>query len=829
MSILDNQAENFHIIPHKLKIVFYFSDKTSIEYDYNLINSLNPINREDFKNFFLDGKYRIKLPSCILREDLNELFFHYLNQNVQKSNEAKCQYKQKVEFNKKKVQSYLELLLFLRSEQLDTFTIKNIFIPEINDDTVIDFFLFSYKVIKLNKPKDNIYLNLFNVCFDYITKDEKYIINNYERLKNMETNILNNIIEKLFFNLFNNKCVLNREILFNEQLYNKNELNEDITKNDNSIKSNEVCDKYININDSKIPKIDYKSNKLYNLPKYEGIHILKFEDYKKLINIIMNINEQNNFFDLLSLEYINILSKESNYISKEITQNYNDNQNKNIIYFQKNIAFNLFMNNYLYEEYPLDLSINNSIVMIIIFYQPLDNTFNISIKLSDKNNNFNISSKFSDLPTENEFCFKLISFYTIVQVSCISNPEKIKKKNIFLSITKNKSMYNIFKIPINYLDIKKNCLNDDEHIISVKVKFKICCLYSGLISYLLQDFSNFNTDNNISKLSKQSLILILNNKYVDKKKEDDNIKSLILWLNDEVNIKEDISEILFNINWKQCNDALIFELIIKYSHFILSNDNLQKMFFSIFQEKYGDSIIIKNLIQNFFIASNKIQYGKIFTKMQKNFKYNNAYICYNSYLNISNNAEQKKPKETIKKEPLKKIEPDCDDNYFKELQLKKKKINLIKASMKNNQNNFKFLTIKNSKIEKSLSLGKNNNKSNNAHTQELKNKFDKSFKKINLIKNRTKSNNRINNQKRKATKLNKKNDYFSKIMTRDKKSLNLVNNNTTICKLSAFNCNKSGTNKSLSKTQCKDRENIKKKNNNISLIAIKPYKNKNKK
>ena len=866
MSIFDKKAANSRILPNKLKIVFYFSDKTSIEYDYNLVNFLNPITREDFKNFFIDGKYRITLPDCVLREDLNELLFLYLNQNEQNNNEAKCQYKQKIEFDKKKINSYLELLLFLRSEQLDSFAIKNIFIPEINDENVIDFFLFSYKAIKINKPKDNSYLNLFNVCFEYIAKNEKYIINNYEKLKIMETSILKNIIVKLFFNLFNEKCILKRGKNFNAELNNNIELNEITSKNENLIGPNELCNKYININESKESKINPKSTKSYNLSKYEGTHILKYKDYVKLIKIIMDLNEQNNFFDLLSLEYINILSRESNSISKEFNENYNDYHKKNKTYFQKNISVNLFMNNCHYEEYPLGLSINNSIVVIIIFYQPLDNTFNISIKLSDKDTYSNINSKVNDPLTENEFCFQLISFYIVVQLSCNTNPEKSIKKNIFVSIAKNKSMYNILKIPINHLDIKKNSLNDDDLIISVKAKFKICYLYSGLISYLLQDFSNFNTDNNISKLSKQSLILILNNKYVDKKKEDDIIKSLILWLNDEVNIREDISEILFNINWKQCNDALIFELIIKYSHFILSNDNLQRMFYNIFQDKYGDSIIIKNIIQNFFIASNKIQYSKIFTKMEKNNKLNNAYICYNSYLNISNNIEQKKSKEIIKKESSKLYEPDCGDNYFKELQLKKKKINLIKARLKNNRNDCKFLTIKNRKIDQSF-LCKNTNKTSNTLTHDLKNKFNKSFKKINLIKIKTKStkennnkssrrinnksnsrinnknnsgiinksssginkkrNCRINNKINRANDLNKKKEYFSKIMTRDKNSmLNLLMNNT-ICGFSMVDGYKNRTNNSFFKIKCKNKE--RKRHNNISLISIKPYKIKNKK
>ena len=203
-------------------------------------------------------------------------------------------------------------------------------------------------------------------------------------------------------------------------------------------------------------------------------------------------------------------------------------------------------------------------------------------------------------------------------------------------------MYNIFKSSINNLELDDNnnhFLNRtmNEEWFGIKVEIKLCHIYTALLSYLLHDFSSFSNDNHISKLSKQLFILLLSNKYLDKKNENDIVNSILLWLNDEINIKEDITEIFYNINWENVDDALIFELMVKYSHYISNNESTQLIFFKIFEEKYNNIPLVKTLINNIISASKKINYEYIFSQMKNNQKFNNAYISYNTYLNISNN------------------------------------------------------------------------------------------------------------------------------------------------------------------------------------------------
>ena len=346
----------------------------------------------------------------------------------------------------------------------------------------------------------------------------------------------------------------------------------------------------------------------------------------------MDINNIFNIYDLLSTEYINILSNESIY---ELSIN---NKKKSI--FQKKFLFNSIKNNNLiYEEIPLDIIINNKTLILVIFYQPFERSINVCLKLKD--NKVNDDQLFQHV-SDGDYCFKLFTFYTSVQLLKGYNIFNTRQHNCIISLTNNKSMYNIFKSSINNLELNdnnNNFLNQtmNEEYFTIKAEIKLCHIYTGLLSYLLQDFSSFSNDNHISKLSKQLFILLLSNKYLDKKNENDIVNSILLWLNDEINIKEDISEIFYNINWENVDDALIFELIVKYSHYISNNESIQLIFIKIFEEKYGKIPLVKTLINNIILASKKINYEHIFGQMKNNQKFNNAYISYNSYLNISNN------------------------------------------------------------------------------------------------------------------------------------------------------------------------------------------------
>ena len=627
----------------KIQIQFSFYNKESIDYDYNLIYSINPKIILTKSKINESGKYIISLPQIIKKDDLVEFLLLYMKNNKFEDNanffnESRNKFISIIN-DKDKFESLLEMLIFFNNETYTNFLINNIFIPELKKEKIIKYLLFSYRLIKLNKNDDceisSSYMNLFNLCLDKIENDEKYIINNYEHLKILGKEKIRKIIDKIFYNLIYSNCLLNLDeesedesldIVVSDEDSNMNE-----TSNLNENNNNEIVRNKFNEDSEENFGIYYNNNGInrsFSSLKKNNSHILNIKDYRKLITILMDISNNHNIYELLSYEYINILSQEKIY-------DLNGYGKKN--FFQKKIYLNNIKNNNLiYEEIPLDIIINNKTVFFVIFFQPFERAINVCIKLKD--NKIPGDNKLFKHLDDGDYCFKLFTFYITVQISKGLNIFSNKKHSTVISLTNNKSMYNIFKSSINNeFPLDKYNNEGSEQYFMIKSEIKICSIYTAIISYLLQDFNSFYKDEHLSKISKQLFILIMNNKYLDKKNSNDIVNSILIWLNDDANIKEDITEIFYNINWESVDEALIFELMVKYAHFIINNESLQIMFSKIFEEKYGGGEMIKNLINNILSASKKINYEQIFTQMKRNVKFNNAFINHNSYYVMNNN------------------------------------------------------------------------------------------------------------------------------------------------------------------------------------------------
>ena len=627
----------------KIQIQFSFYNKESIDYDYNLIYSINPKIILTKSKINESGKYIISLPQIIKKDDLVEFLLLYMKNNKFEDNanffnESRNKFISIIN-DKDKFESLLEMLIFFNNETYTNFLINNIFIPELKKEKIIKYLLFSYRLIKLNKNDDceisSSYMNLFNLCLDKIENDEKYIINNYVHLKILGKEKIRKIIDKIFYNLIYSNCLLNLDEESDDESLDIVVSDEDSNMNETSIlnenNNNEIVWNKFNEDSEENFGICYNNNGInrsFTSLKKNNSHILNIKDYRKLITILMDISNNHNIYELLSYEYINILSQEKIY-------ELNGYNKKN--FFQKKIYLNNIKNNNLiYEEIPLDIIINNKTVFFVIFFQPFERAINVCIKLKD--NKIPGDNKLFKHLDDGDYCFKLFTFYITVQISKGQNIFSNKKHSTVISLTNNKSMYNIFKSSINNeFPLDKYNNEGSEQYFMIKSEIKICSIYTAIISYLLQDFNSFYKDEHLSKISKQLFILIMNNKYLDKKNSNDIVNSILIWLNDDVNIKEDITEIFYNINWESVDEALIFELMVKYAHFIINNESLQIMFSKIFEEKYGGGEMIKNLINNILSASKKINYEQIFTQMKRNVKFNNAFINHNSYYVMNNN------------------------------------------------------------------------------------------------------------------------------------------------------------------------------------------------
>ena len=309
-----------------------------------------------------------------------------------------------------------------------------------------------------------------------------------------------------------------------------------------------------------------------------------------------------------------------------------------------------------YEEYPIDLIINNKCIIFVLFYKLSDDSFNVCIKFGDNPNkkvktyeNNNVHTYSSSI--DDNFCFKIFTFLSIVSISKNNHSKALSTQTNLKSLSNNKSMHVIFKLNnfsslLNKYFIRFTNTNNNFNSISysssyddsftIIIKLKLCNIYSILTSYLLKNFSVLSNDDNIKKLNKQLLLLILKNKYINKKSENDLVKCLNKWLNDEINLKEDITELFDVIQWEKVDDEFIFEFLIKYSHMITGNVSYENIFIRAFQNKYNNISTIPILISNFLKSTQNIEYGTLFTNMKKNEKFNQAYMSMNNPINKSN-------------------------------------------------------------------------------------------------------------------------------------------------------------------------------------------------
>ena len=222
-----------------------------------------------------------------------------------------------------------------------------------------------------------------------------------------------------------------------------------------------------------------------------------------IINYLIQFRAQKNFFDLLTNEYMKICSEE----------NVNDlNSLPNPTFLLK---ININELDSYYEEYTLDISLGMKQIVFIVFYRKSDDSFNVAFKLIEKQNPMNSNQMNGS--------FKIISFISSVVIEELSNRQMNVK-----SISNNKSMHSIYKIN-NVKNLISNSMNYETHYLTLKILLKPCFIHSMLTSYLLLNFNNLYNQPNISKISKQLLILILKNKHFGNVSDDKVVLFLLNW------------------------------------------------------------------------------------------------------------------------------------------------------------------------------------------------------------------------------------------------------------------------------------------------------------
>ena len=395
-----------------------------------------------------------------------------------------------------------------------------------------------------------------------------------------------------------------------------------------------------------------------------------------MIEFLMNRRTQNSFFNLLSNEFMKISSEES---LSEINNLPNPT-------FLLKLDIN-DIDNY-YEEFEIENQINNEEqkIVLIINYRKIEDSFNISLKLTNVDKQ---SSKINK--TNNLKKFDILTFLTASSIEELD----IRQNNI-KSVSNNKSKQEIFKIN----NFGKSLSFVNNKYLTLKIYLKPCYIHSMLCNYFFYDFENLYNNKNIFKITKNLLGIIISKRlqlnYIDKNM-DKIVICLLNWINNEINIKEDISELIENISWNEIALPLLFEFIIKYGKNI-SEKQLDTIFINSLKGRHqnykGKESFNQYIIKSLFVASRNIDFITLFCdniKLNK-FKSYDIINCerITQNLNIQNNFHSN--------------DKACEkNNSNKNLNLNKLDYNesslLEQACMKQNKStsNLHYIKIDNSK------------------------------------------------------------------------------------------------------------------------------------
>ena len=755
---------------------FLFKDNRKITLSSKQVLNISP----SFYNKYInkESKINIDIPSNISYETFKEFIKIMKEQN---SNENKLIIRKDVDLIE-----LVQLSEFLENDNFSIFLINEYILFEdikINKNNAYILLILSFnKLNKLNvndkysneEDIENVWLELFLKSLEIVGKNLLYFFEE-EKLDIFDKKIIDELFEKYFMNLILYNHLINIEEK-NIEKNNVNKIKENINNEMNNKEGNNIM-----INKEKLKENSFENKIINNENKKENI--INLATLRKMIEYLMNRRTQNSFFSLLSNEYMKISSEES---LSEINNLPNPT-------FLLKLDIN-DIDNY-YEEFEIENHINNNEqkTVLILNYKKIEDSFNISLKLTniDKSNN-------KSLKNNN---FDILTFLTSSSIE-----EMDIRQNNIKSISNNKSKQEIFKIN----NFSKSLSFVNNKYLTLKIYLKPCYTHSMLCNYLFYDFDNIYNNKNIYKINKNLLNIIIRKKIQNNlnKNMDKIVICLLNWLDNEMNIREDISEIIENIVWNDVSLFLLFEFIIKCAKNI-SDKQLNNIFMNAFKgrsKNYKTKESFEHyIIQALFKASRNIDYINLFCENIKLNKFNSYEIINNERITQNDNMKKtfsENNKNNVKYNSNKNLDK-IDDNDS---------LILNNCDMKHNKStsNLHYIKIDNSKKnEIILNITKYN------ITNSSKEKSIKQPKKIsNIYSNNNNNNVKHNRNKTLDLKLSNSNiNINNKTAINTKKVLKKYNETSN-------NINRAINRNSHNKINIKKEvNNNKMTNNKISLIT----------
>jgi hypothetical protein len=360
-------------------------------------------------------------------------------------------------------------------------------LPNFIDQKNLLDYLSYINIINQNNDIEYIKINTREFNFKKLTNIANYFLNEKALEKMINLNILPNIDIENCINLINDAYFyINNKLtdnLLNIWKFYYEKLKTFIIKNFIEILNKQTNIYKLNKNLSQIILENYLSLEYFTNKKELKsdiiIKIIKFIGYIKDVNFDKNMNEidSNDFFKLINNE-----NKRLNLINVEELEKQTDS--KSIINFTLDLysLYNTENKNEIYQENIIE------ILNLQIYFK---------IKLNKQNNNLELSIK-PKYHNKNNF----FSFLSYVEI------EKNKKINCFnLSSINSENFMIIFSV--NDISMIINKFIKDDKKLNLKIIIKINIIESFLISYLINNFTNFYKSKYLYKISSNNLKNIL--------------------------------------------------------------------------------------------------------------------------------------------------------------------------------------------------------------------------------------------------------------------------------------------------------------------------------
>ena len=340
----------------KPSLTFIFHDKRKITLPAKQV--INISSSFYFNNVNKETKNIIEIPNKISYETFNE-FIQLVGFTI--SNENKFVLKNDVD-----IIQLLQLSEFFENDTFSMLLINEYILYEdikISKNNAYILLILSFNKLNVNdkynneEDIENIWLDLFLKSLEIVGKNLLYFFEE-KKLDVFDKKIIDELFEKFFMNLISlNYLIDTKDNKINNFVRNQNDEDTDELKINNKEEKHENS-----LEKNKMSNSGNKKENIINLPTL-----------RKMIEYLMNRRTQNSFFNLLSNEFMKISSEES---LSEINNLPNPT-------FLLKLDIN-DIDNY-YEEFEIENQINNEEqkIVLIINYRKIEDSFNISLKLTN--------------------------------------------------------------------------------------------------------------------------------------------------------------------------------------------------------------------------------------------------------------------------------------------------------------------------------------------------------------------------------------------------------------------------------------------------------------